>query len=273
MKLKINKKDVEKLFYERDFKTIEDLLKLAYPVSVSKGIIDFFINSEGTRSVEYLKEYVVGSVMKGIRSYNESEDVKYFEPYIEKRTFFKKKMSTTLTPEEETYIKVFPHDEKEFKKDLKGKVSKEAYTALKRIYEEDKENTYTLIHRTAAEVDPIFVNGIKFGSSTFLYEMCQRVDNFQFMLGAISLCGNYKSSLGCFIIKIPKTAITEKNVPIYYKKDDSVYLNPKYVVAYAPVVAKKILPIEINTEANNVESQYCFDENVPGVVSNLYHKM
>ena len=273
MRIQLNKKDVEKLFDNNELDIIEDLLKITYPVSIAKGIVNFIEEGKGKKSTESLKKYLINSVMKGIRSYNRDEDIENFEPYLEKRKLFRKKMHGVLTPEEDTYLTVFSKDIKGFKKDLRGRISKKAYESLKSIYEDNKEDTYTLIHRTGYEVDPIFEDGIRFGSSTEIYDMCQRMDNFHFMLEAISLCNNYKYSSGCFIIKIPKKAITEKTESIFYKKEDILYLNPKYVVAYAPVSGNKVLTVEENKEAKDIESEYYVDEKVPGVLSSTYLKM
>ena len=64
------------------------------------------------------------------------------------------------------------------------------------------------------------------------------------------------------IIKIPKQALNEKNVPIYYIKDDSLYLDPRFVVAYAPVKNKKVLPVELNEQMNNVTPTICENQSV-----------
>ncbi|MBR3117383.1 MAG: hypothetical protein IKF36_05905 [Bacilli bacterium] len=271
MRVNISKKDLETLFDEGRFDDIRKLVNYCYSLSASSTIVEFLKDNNGRRSTEELKEHVIKSTMKAIRSHNALFDQENFVPFYEKRSFFKKKLEAPLTYEESRYLKLFPSEEKSIKKETKGKINKESYDALKRIYEFDKDNYYTYIHRTAGEVDPIEENGIRFGSSTSIDDMCQRMDNFYFMLREISNCNNYKFSSGCFIIKIPKTAITENSEPIFYNKDEDIYLNPKYVVAYATVRGTNIVSVELNEDFNIVQSKYYNEENViTNVRSNPY---
>lgn len=266
MKIDVRKKDIEKMFDNGEYERIERLLYLAYSPTAARGVIDFFKSHIDLKSSDSFKNYLVTAVMKAVRGHNVQSDITEFDPYIEKRKILKKKAIAHLTKEEKKHLKLFSSEEKIYKKQIKGKVSKDAYETLKSIYEYDKDNSYTLIHRTGFEVDPIFESGIRFGSSTDLYDMCQRMDNFNFMLSEISLCNDYKYSSGCFIVKIPKKAINEKSEPIFYNKDENIYLNPKYVVAYAPVRGKMILSVELNDEFNIVQSEYYNEE--PVILSN-----
>lgn len=262
MRVNVSKKDLEVLFDEGRYDEIKKLVNYCYSSSAANSVVEFLKDNTERRSSEDLKKHVIVATMKAIRSYNAIYDQQNFVPYHEKRSFFKKKVSGNLTYEESRYLKLFPSDEKILKKESKDKINKESYDALKRIYEFDKDNYYTYIHRTASEVDPVEENGIRYGSSTSIDDMCQRMDNFYFMLREIAFCNNYKYSSGCFIVKIPKTAIIEKSEPIFYDNDGVIYLNPKYVVAYATVRGSNIVSVELNEEYNIVESNYYNEEPV-----------
>lgn len=261
MKISTQKKEIEKLY---DSKSFHELFKL-FAICSSKEHADRFknllSNSKIDLSKEQTKRYVVNEIIKTIRMHNIDEDYKNFKPHVEKKSFFKQKQKFQ-TKEEMLYSKLFKSNIKMSKNNWQGKISEEAYQSLKQLYELDKDDYYIGIHRTNFFVDDIFEEGLRFGSDTNINELVQRMDNFDVMLDEISKCEGYKNSYGCFIIKVPRKDVVDKDEPIYYMKDDTLYLNPKYVVAYAPVKNKKVLPIEMNEQMDIVSSTVYEGENV-----------
>ena len=68
--------------------------------------------------------------------------------------------------------------------------------------------------------------------------------DFTLMNGQLKSASGYKNSLGCIIVKIPKSYLGEKEgdiQPIYYKKDGIVHLLPEFIYGYIPVSDNGVL--------------------------------
>ena len=256
MRISLARKDVEKLFDEKKYDEIKKLLILSYTERGASAIINFFDNNISDSSYSFIdmKNYIVGELMNGIRNHNKDDDLENFVPFLQKRKAIKKDFSYYLTGEEKNYLNKFKKSIILCKKRYNGNITLDVFNTLKKIYEYDKEYLYTGIHRTNYYVDEIFKNGIKYEQSPSLGTHVQIEHSFDEMLFNISSCENYKNSTGCFIIKVPKKAINEKNEPIYYQDDNGIYLNPKYIVMFVPVSKKKILTPELNEEFSNIQS-------------------
>lgn len=112
---------------------------------------------------------------------------------------------------------------------------------MEQIYTFEQEKYYVGIHRTCNDVKKIMNEGIAMkNNSTDIHDHVQIIKNFPFMLEQIEHANEYKGSTSVLILKIPKKDIDchyetiEKRDPIYYKKNDKFFLNPKYIVGFVP---------------------------------------
>lgn len=259
MRISLTKKEVEKLFDEKKYDELKELLMFSFSMDGAQAIINFFdanIN-KNTYSMAEMKNYMVNQVVTGIRNHNNEDDLKNFYPYIQKRKIFMKKISEKLTKEEEIHLKRFKKSIHLCRKKYNGNITQKTYNLLKRIYDYDKDTFYTGIHSTGSDIDEIFENGLCFDQIADFQNHVLIEHNFDEMLYNISSSEGYKQSRGCFIVKVPKRAINEKDEPIFYKNNDKIYLNPKYIVMFVPVVKKKILTPELNEEMSLVNSTLC----------------
>lgn len=259
MRIEVHKKQLEKMFDERRFEELYKLLKMSFDSSTSNSIITFLEKSmsKNTYSMKTLKDYLIDAVLKSVRSHNQKEDMNNFIPYVQKKKFYKRRLNDVLTPDEAKFLKHFRKSVLISIKRYNGKLTEETYNTLKRVYDYDKDMFYTGIHRTGANIDNIFENGICFGSVADFNNHVQIEHNFDQMLCNISSCEGYKYSKGCFIIKVPKKAIDEKTEPVFYNDGESIFLDPKYVVMYAPVYRQRILTPELNSEMKIVTPTMC----------------
>ena len=256
MRLDFTRKEVEKLFDEKRFDEIKGLLKYTFSEMAASAIIGFFENNKNRESYSRIemKKYLVNQVMQGVRMHNNQEELQSFFPYIQKRKIFGRKISERLTEDEAYHLKQNKKSIYLCKKKYNGKLSYNTYNILKKIYDYDKETLYTGIHRTDSDIDDIFEKGLCFKDTADFNNHIQIEHNFDEMLFNISLCEEYKHSTGCFIVKVPKGAVDNKEEPIFYTAESKIYLNPKYVVMHVPVVKKMILTPELNREMNLVNS-------------------
>ena len=245
MKLNINKKDIEQLLENKKY---DELIKILNIVVGDEETIKTILGFIGKYD-----DYLVKTVCEQIRSYNIDQSLDNFIPYKPKNKFINRFVKGNLTKEEKNYIKNFKKSIKNFRNAWEGNVDEETYEALRQLYEIDKDEYYIGIHRSAIPVDETFENGIRCRFND-ISDHVQRMDNFDFMLSQISACESYKFSTGCFIIKVPKSAVDEASTPIFYEKNGDKYLDPKYVVGYVPVQNKKLAFFEFNDQIKEVNA-------------------
>lgn len=112
---------------------------------------------------------------------------------------------------------------------------------MEQIYSFEHEKYYVGIHRTCNDVNKIMKEGIAMKKNlTDINNHVQIIKNFPFMLEQIEHANEYKGSTAVLILKIPKKDIDcnyetmEERDPIYYQKDGTLFLDPKYIVGFVP---------------------------------------
>ena len=246
MRINLNKRDIEKLFDNNCYNELINIYKSCVSnVDLVDGLTNMFYNPSENR------ESIIFMICDVVRNHNYYENYKIFVPCGDYKKI------DDMTDDEKNYMKFAKRmkiDIEDFKKNYYGNINKESLDALYQLYEIDKNNYYIGIHRTNYYVDYIFQEGINVGSIADLNDTVQRMDNFDLMLSEISSCESYKHSNGCFIVKVPKDAINNKSEPLYYLKNECIYLNPQYVVGHADVMNRKIINVELNEQMDIVNS-------------------
>ena len=267
----ITKDSIEKLYDNKYYSKIAAIMhSCGYDDIVINTIISNSINASDPDDAKKNKDYLVNSVLVAIRAHNIDDDFEKFEPYDVKKNLKKEKLSGVITEEEKDYLERFKKKNTRSIKHINNKISQNAYRDLLDLYENEKENYYIGIHRTSSEMDPIFEEGILFGGTADFSNHIQKMHNYIEMLTAISDCEYYKNSYGAFVVKIPKKALDEGNYPIYYNKDNKIYLNPKYIACFVPVKNKKVLTPILNDHNTDIISDVCENDYIEGYNGNTW---
>ncbi len=270
MKIKYTKEYINSLYESGDFSKIREILN---ECGLESESID------ATFSYKDYKENFIQFVLDSIEYYNEQVEYDNFIP-VDLNTEYKKyKKNRKMTESEEKGLRTWKKSEDSFIKSIDGKISEEAYNELVKFYEENKEDYFIGIHRTANTVDNIFEDGLIVRSAVELSSHVQKMDNFALLLHELSALGSYKMSEGAFIFKIPKELAVDGNNSIFIEKNGNRYIDPKYIEMYVPVKQTKVLPpienpYHKNNENNNNPNNYNFSNTTtnfgfPGTFSNF----
>ena len=257
-----NKKSLDKLYDNKEFDKLLELYKECSSEEDSNALRLFFYRKNDDLSETAKKNLFINIVLKAIRKYNLQKGLEEFKASKIKNS----RKTDALTSEENEFIKMFKKQLIDYTLSYKDKISKETYVILKQIYNTNKDYFYTSIFNVNMLVDLYFEDGICFGNSAFFNDNIKVINNFDYMLKYISCMEDEVSTKGCLLIKVPKNAINRKSEPIYYIEDNSIYLNPKYIICYIPVVDKKILGIEFNDEAREVVSTIYEGESIDPIM-------
>jgi len=147
---------------------------------------------------------------------------------------------------------------------------------LQQLYDYDKDNYIIGIHRTASEKNDVLKKGIVMRGNELSMNV-QEFSNFPFLLRELKYCESYKLSNGCFIVKIPKKDVYQRDMnettePIYYKdEENNLRLRPEFVSAYVRVVDKKIMNIELNSYVHDIynpDTIYKYEEEIENAFKN-----
>ena len=250
MKLSIKKKDIEKLYEKRDFHELFRLYALCSSNKQAERFKKLLSNEKIDLNQEQTKKYVVSEMLKALREYNLNEQYNSFKPYDLKKSIIKKE---ELTKEELLFNKMYKNEIKDASNNIKGYICEKAFLNLEKAYELEKEMCYTGIIYSRSLVEDAFMDGIRFESTNIL-ERFNRFDNLYMMIDEISKSPICNKNNGCYIIKIPKDYIVEKREPIYYIKNNTLYLNPIFILMHVKVKNKRIVDTEINNDSNRVLS-------------------
>lgn len=146
---------------------------------------------------------------------------------------------------------------------------------IQSLYDYDQENYYTGIHRTINSPNVVFSKGINVRAND-LSSHVQIMGNLPLMLREIKNCNNYKGSLGCYIVKIPKKGYKYNGidpVPLFYKSEDGeLYLRPEFILAYVPVYDRELTDVVFNKENHDIyseETEFYTDETVKTIKFNF----
>ena len=172
------------------------------------------------------------------------------------------------------------------KKDLKNvydefnnKLDKKFCDTLKKILEENKDEYYIGIHRTANDQLPLLEEGLrqKYGSYS-IHNHVQIMHNFLHMLREIRYAYTYKGSTSCLIVKIPKKDVdrniqSDEREPIFFRvnnDDNEIYLCNKYILGYVPVQMDNMPSIFIENRCKEYipeNSEMLYDETIEKLVN------
>lgn len=249
MKINTKRRDIERLYEKRDFHEIFRLYALCSSNKQAERFKKLLSNDKIDLNQEQTKKYVVSEVLKTVREYNLNDDYNSFEAY--KNISIKKEKE--LTKEELLFNKMYKNEIKEAINSIKGYINEKAYINLEKAYDLGKDICYTGIIYSKSSVDDAFTQGIRFDTTNIL-ERFNRFDNYIIMLNEISKSSSCNQNNGCYLIKIPKDYIVEKREPIYYIKNNLLYLNPMFILMHVKVKNKRILDTEINNEKNTIKS-------------------
>lgn len=193
-----------------------------------------------------------------------------------------KKFLNLLKKENQKYI--IPKEYKKEKPNIYKRQNKkydiEFGKLMEQIYTFEQEEYYVGIHRTCNDVNKIMKEGIAMKSnSTDIYNHVQIVKNFPFLLEQIEHSIEYKSSAFTLILKIPKKDIDPKfetnleREPIYYEKENQIYLNPKYIVGVAPRNSGELNEFIFNELIDKNIKNYptYYDENIINLINQKKH--
>lgn len=252
MVFKISRKELEKLYKNNEISKIIEIYSACSTTTETERLKAFVKRNHDDFTEEQLCRFITTIVIDNVRKHNREEEYKKFVPMV-------KKMSNTdtLTSAESTFNRHHKRDIKTFINDSKNNVSKDDYIILRQIYNTEKEKCYLGLYNIRYNVDQLLEEGIPIGYKAELKKRIVLIDNFDYMLHRIISCNDEKQSNGSLLIKIPKESINNRSIPIYYEHDNSIYLDPKYIICYVPVMERKILSVEINDSNNNVESNIC----------------
>ena len=151
---------------------------------------------------------------------------------------------------------------------------------MEQIYTFEQEDYYVGIHRTCTDVNKIMKEGIAMKlNSTDIHDHVQIIKNFPFLLEQIEHSIEYKSSAFTLILKIPKKDIDPKfetnleREPIYYEKENQIYLNPKYIVGVAPRNSGELNEFIFNELIDKNIKNYptYYDENIMNLINQKKH--
>lgn len=250
MAYNLTRKNIAKFIENNDTKRILEIYAECTSIEDANKI-KTFIEADGYElSHEQMVSLASSEIANKIRERDRDSLEKAFVPMKEKNT----KNNDYYTDEEKKFNKISRREIRFFKSNYKDKVSSESYTILKQIYNTNKDKYYLGLYDIQYVVDHVLENGIIFGHKADFQRHIRVIHNFDLMMNQISSCNDQRQSYGSLIIKIPKEAIDNNSIPIYYNRNDTIYLNPKYIVCYVPVKNKKILTVEINNSMNDVES-------------------
>ena len=141
--------------------------------------------------------------------------------------------------------KILQDDRDDMYNEMDNSIDNITGLTLQGLYDYKSDDYIIGLHRTASEKDDILKNGIVMRGNELTMHV-QPFRNFPFLLREIKYCESYKMSNGCFIVKIPKKDVYQKDMdkttePIYYKdQDGNIRLRPEFVAAYVPVNNREI---------------------------------
>lgn len=251
MVFKYSKKDLGKLFDNKEFSKLLEIYSSCASKEETIILKNFIEKYSSGLTYEEIKNMVTTEVITKVREHNRNEEYNSFEPMKKKVT----NNTDYLTSEENTFKKSIRKEIKNYISVNSSNISESTYITLKQIYNTSKDSTYLGLYDIQYEVDSYLENGINFIKNADFNKKVKIVNNFDLMINKISNCNEESQSYGTLIIKIPKSALSSRSVPIYYINDDGhIFLNPKYIVCYVPVKNKKILTVEINNSMKEIES-------------------
>lgn len=249
MLLDFTKKDIELLFDKKEYSKLIEIYSICSSEEETTSLNNFLNSNNTDMTNEEKKRLVSQQIINHVRDYNRQEQYKEFTPIQKRET-----NDIYQSQDESSLSKILNYEIRNYIKDYKDKISKDTFITLRQIYNTNKDICYAGLYNIRYDVDNILENGINFGKDAILKKEVKIVKNFDLMIHNITKCSDDSQSNGVLIVKIPKNALDKKSIPIYYEKDNRIYLNPMYIVCYVPVENKKILSVEINRSMNEVES-------------------
>ena len=262
MVLNVNRKELERLLENNEISRFLEIYSFC-STPEELNIMKLFLSNDGygLSRKDLIRLATIDAVSK-IRENDRKELEKQFVP-IKKNT----NKNDYYTKEETKYFKYNKREIKRFRSTFKDYIGSETYRILKQIYNTKKDECYLGIYDIQYNVDTILEEGIVFGTTAVFEKRIKTIHNYDYLINQISNCNEEKQSYGSVIIKVPKEAIDKKSIPIYYEKDNLIFLNPEYIICYVPVKNKKLLTVEFNDSFNTVistiyEGEFLGKENV-----------